>query len=389
MPRQNTFIGSSHPKKIGRGDRVAYPEENNKPTLAADIQYPLFKLKKIPKPKMNITLIIGNGFDLNLGLPTDYEHFYEYYLSPKTGSKERLITQEIKKDLSDWADLESQLGKISIKYKEDDKAYINDIDHISDELTRYLKTVNSFCPRLEEAARTVYNDLCDFSKYLDIPMKKNLESFIQEVPNKDEIHFDVITFNYTDIFERIFDCWKTLPVHGKIKEYTLSHIHQKLDEKGILLGVNHASQIANQAFRNNYYVLATIVKPFIYKNYQSEADQACEKAIQQAHIIILFGVSMGETDQCWWEFIGNKMINTSKRLIYCPFDNQPTTQTNRILRRNRDFMDFVVNRMPLDANSRLQVHPKIIPLRERRMFDFHTTERQLEMNFEKTMLMLK
>lgn len=28
MPRQNTFIGSSHPKENGRGDRVAYPERN-------------------------------------------------------------------------------------------------------------------------------------------------------------------------------------------------------------------------------------------------------------------------------------------------------------------------------------------------------------------------
>ena len=28
---------------------------------------------------MNLVHIIGNGFDLNQGLPTSYAHFYEYY----------------------------------------------------------------------------------------------------------------------------------------------------------------------------------------------------------------------------------------------------------------------------------------------------------------------
>lgn len=28
---------------------------------------------------MNVTLILGNGFDLNMGLPTAYSDFYKYY----------------------------------------------------------------------------------------------------------------------------------------------------------------------------------------------------------------------------------------------------------------------------------------------------------------------
>lgn len=64
---------------------------------------------------MNITLIIGNGFDLNLGLPTSYSHFYPYYLLEQT---ERIIQKELEENLSDWADLEMQLGKISLKYND-------------------------------------------------------------------------------------------------------------------------------------------------------------------------------------------------------------------------------------------------------------------------------
>lgn len=29
---------------------------------------------------MNVTLILGNGFDLNMGLPTAYSDFYKYYM---------------------------------------------------------------------------------------------------------------------------------------------------------------------------------------------------------------------------------------------------------------------------------------------------------------------
>lgn len=29
---------------------------------------------------MNVTLILENGFDLNIGLPTAYSDFYKYYM---------------------------------------------------------------------------------------------------------------------------------------------------------------------------------------------------------------------------------------------------------------------------------------------------------------------
>ena len=61
-----------------------------------------------------------------------------------------------------------------------------------------------------------------------VTLKNNVNTFIQNLPNEDEIHLHVITFNYTSVFERIFEYWDVLPL-GKIKEYTLFHIHQKLD----------------------------------------------------------------------------------------------------------------------------------------------------------------
>lgn len=91
---------------------------------------------------MNITLILGNGFDINLGLPTQYSYFYKYYLSLKSDNKERLIKKELKENLPNWADLEMQLGQVSAKYP-NAQTYLDDIDDVSEELTRYMQTVDS------------------------------------------------------------------------------------------------------------------------------------------------------------------------------------------------------------------------------------------------------
>ena len=39
---------------------------------------------------MNITYIIGNGFDINLGLKTSYRDFYEYILAQENNTDSTL-----------------------------------------------------------------------------------------------------------------------------------------------------------------------------------------------------------------------------------------------------------------------------------------------------------
>lgn len=326
---------------------------------------------------MNITLIIGNGFDLNLGLPTSYSHFYPYYLLEQT---ERIIQKELEENLSDWADLEMQLGKISIKYS-DPRRYTDDIDNVADKLTNYLNEVNRIkIPELYQISETVYEDLCNFTHYLDIPQKNEMDQFIQSLPSSEEINLNILTFNYTYIFERIFTFWKKRPQIGKIKEFHIYHIHQQLDESGILLGVNDPSQIANASFRDDFNVKAAIVKPFINSTYQSGIDKACQETIRKSHILILFGTSLGMTDQCWWDFIGQSLLSGKQRLVYCPFDNEHITQTSKILRKNYNLSDFVVQKLRYSTEGRNGIRPFIFPLRERQLFHFSIPSERLQQN---------
>lgn len=57
---------------------------------------------------MNITFLIGNGFDLNLKLNTRYSDFYKYYI--KNDPKD-LLSKSIKEDYEIWSDLEVGLGE--------------------------------------------------------------------------------------------------------------------------------------------------------------------------------------------------------------------------------------------------------------------------------------
>ncbi len=63
---------------------------------------------------MNIVYLIGNGFDLNLGMQTKYEHFYEYYLSNiQNGDSPHIkkLKNTIAQSKQNWSDLEEALGK--------------------------------------------------------------------------------------------------------------------------------------------------------------------------------------------------------------------------------------------------------------------------------------
>ena len=95
---------------------------------------------------MNITYIIGNGFDLTLGLPTSYKHFYRYYkgLDPTKDSK---LIHELKDDIrqyeeKNWSDLEAGLGKFTThinKFEDFEEIYLN----IHPRLTEYIRRIEN------------------------------------------------------------------------------------------------------------------------------------------------------------------------------------------------------------------------------------------------------
>ena len=61
---------------------------------------------------MKITFLIGNGFDLNLGLKTTYKDFYKNYLMTLDSEviNNNVLYKHIDKNIEDWVDFETRLG---------------------------------------------------------------------------------------------------------------------------------------------------------------------------------------------------------------------------------------------------------------------------------------
>lgn len=89
---------------------------------------------------MNITFLIGNGFDLNLGLQTSYQSFYKYYISK---APDDFIAKSISRNYELWSDLEIGLGKFLKTCKEEDiDKFLDSKNLLESHLTDYLKAQN-------------------------------------------------------------------------------------------------------------------------------------------------------------------------------------------------------------------------------------------------------
>ena len=61
---------------------------------------------------MGVVYIIGNGFDLQVGLPTRYSDFYKYYIGLKSKSESvKKLKEAINENPKDWSDLEIALAQ--------------------------------------------------------------------------------------------------------------------------------------------------------------------------------------------------------------------------------------------------------------------------------------
>ena len=93
---------------------------------------------------MNLLFVLGNGFDLQLGLPTSYHDFYQYYVNtPSSSEAIARLKDEISADQQNWSDLELALGKITADYSDVDTS-CEVYDDIQIELQRYLVLFRKF-----------------------------------------------------------------------------------------------------------------------------------------------------------------------------------------------------------------------------------------------------
>ena len=106
-----------------------------------------------------ITFLIGNGFDINVGLNTRYSEFCKYYLNKYSDD---MLAKEIQKDYELWSDLEIALGEYTEKVSElNEEKFFESKDVMENALADYLENEMVRIRLTEENANDVVMEFKD------------------------------------------------------------------------------------------------------------------------------------------------------------------------------------------------------------------------------------
>lgn len=277
---------------------------------------------------MNITFLIGNGFDINLGLNTRYSDFYPYFLEKSL--RTNMIKAWLKKDELLWADLEEQLGEKLENVDETgrDKFYEDKDGLLLDYLGQEQKRV-SIESKEKEIADEFARSLSEFYKNLPEAGKSFIKSTCDAYRNED-FEYCFISFNYTDTLDQIVDITRKFkPVIAThqggiyVRNSSLGkvlHIHGTLDEE-MILGVNDIDQVNNSFLKKDAEFLDTFVKSRVNSSIGQRKTERAQQLIANSHIICIFGMSIGSTDKMWWEEIVSWLYASDKNILVVYYKN--------------------------------------------------------------------
>lgn len=306
---------------------------------------------------MNILYIIGNGFDLRLGLKTRYSDFFRWYTKKPTSNPSiNNFKRTIDEDLDTWSNLELKLGEYTSNFDSCEDFHILYHD-LKNELGEYLKFEQSKY-RLDDQdkALRIKQDLCYPEKYLAEQNRNILMKYKNQIKAKDS-HIRIITLNYTKVIDSLI---KSIPTDDQLNGEHKNHIYDEiihahgLCDKAMIFGVNDISQIHRIEFRKDITLTDYLVKPKSNDATKNLTKERCKDEINKSDLICLYGLSLGETDKYWWNLIKETMRqNKNLKTIIFYKDRTFINERNlcEIEAQRRKIVDHFVSVTKLDPKN--------------------------------------
>jgi hypothetical protein len=254
-----------------------------------------------------LALIIGNGFDIDMGLPSKYSDFIksnewneavkrvEIFLQSNDYQEHSLIGQlQSASQDSKWFDIEQEIHKFVLSHPDNTEQAIGEIkwefELIRNALTAYLKrTTTNFTANPEKC-----------STYLMYRLR--------ECP----LTVTEILFNYTNPHEYL-----KLPLQMEVfngAQHWVTYVHGSLRNNDIVLGcdIQPGEEVNRQL-------------SFMYKYNMLNKANHVARNILEAKEIIFFGHSINEMDFCYFkEFFraASASPNPIRHLTIITYDNE-------------------------------------------------------------------
>lgn len=232
--------------------------------------------------------IIGNGFDLDLGLPTYYSDFAKSSFWPKASpmpsqssntnygnvlrvghSSNSILLEhylENKKNLNTWFDLENELllyTQVENKRNGKESEYF-----IEKNINYYERLQTSLCEYITDVERKTTPKDC-------------VASIVLRAVIANEYFDQIYSFNYTSLN-------KISHALGFYKDINYTHLHGKVEDNSIILGVDDSS------LRPGYEMFHKSSSRY-YRSHD------LYNALTNAQEIVIFGLSFGNIDYSYFD----------------------------------------------------------------------------------------
>lgn len=320
---------------------------------------------------MNVTFMIGNGFDLRLGMNTRFSDMYDGYIkSPSASAVIADFKETLKADApkyKTWGDFEmamaleaNNLGNEDefVEALRDFKRFL--VDYLRSEEENFLQKVRRSNSTTEKCRNEMLYSVENFYKKLT----PNVVSKLNDLGIDGAPDYCAITFNYTESFDILSEIAGGYRITRKMNE--IVHVHGKLDSD-IVLGVDSLEQVAKLHYKTTRKFERAFIKPFFNQSYDLSRITAAERIIKNSDVICIYGMSLGDSDRSWLSRIREWLLADQRhhlvRFIYkpgvfaeCNWDAVMDEEDERI----EDFLEILCTSPEEKETLRNQIHIPVL-----------------------------
>lgn len=314
---------------------------------------------------MTILYIIGNGLDIAHHMKTSYQDFFKYYLSQITVDGDIMV---MKRDIDShryetWADLEIGMGVYASKCV-NKGVFLKCLADIKKDLKEYLKKESEKIDLYKISSLSGFQNPREF---LDPEPRIRYDDWRRS--KSAGIVINVMTLNYTSTIEKLLG-FSGAPLYYSdgIQLNSIHHIHGTLVDNMMVMGVNDTSQIANASISTDLDVVEEFVKPEYNDACMNNKNGIGESLIESADVIVIYGASLGLSDDKWWKLIGQKMqSNNPPLIVYLPYDENKdqTASPNHLRRWTFDYINEIRDKFGIQIDEKVLASRICIALNKR------------------------
>ena len=178
--------------------------------------------------------------------------------------------------------------------------------------------------------------------------------------------------NYKNVIDKLYELSETSFYNNLRNNNYYFNIHAPIHAHGTIdictvLGVSDETQIATSFTEEDK---ETLIKELTLKSFRENMDVKNSNIIKNSDIIILYGVSLGKTDQYLWQQIAERSIESSVPvIIYHYAENFDAGNPIKVRSLYKKVEDKFIERIDFDLQLKKKLRENLIIVIGKSIFD--------------------